>query len=380
MRRTRVGLVVLSCLAGALLIAPAASAQPKGAPPPSAAGGAGADRSNSQFNLKHDGQGAAEGQAARGQARGGDCKGALTIFDAALRSSIDPALRRDRGLCHESLGNVFPAIDDYRAYLHARPDAPDADQIRQRLDALEDQTGTNKSSSANPSKERERDRETGGAGRASASASFSVGSEGASGKASAGGSASTSTDGKRDGNVDKIVEKERLVDSAESSPLRYGTGVVLGPFVHIPRFWVGDRASSKLGYGVGLAFRYSTGSTLSLISELGYAGIGTSGEASSMSGPLLMGGVEARLPISRYAGDHILLRGGLGYERQVVSGTRFITDNVLGRFGLGYRHVFGSSLALELLADGGPAFVMPESGSSRVNFVIGGSLAFVVGF
>jgi hypothetical protein len=368
MCRARVGLVVSSCLFGALLAAPAADAQPGTAAPP------GADRSNSQFTLRRDEAGSAEAEAARGRARAGDCPGALAAFDASLRTSIDPSVRRDRGLCHERLGHVFPAIDDYRAYLTARPEAPDADQIRQRLATLEGQAKTVETTGEKPRAERDRDRAEGGA---EARASVSIGGEGASAQTSASASEPGAARAK---DVDVVVARERLVDAAEESPLRYGKGFVLGPFVQVPRFWFGDQASSDLAYAVGGAFRYSFGPTVSIVSELGAAGIGTSGEATSRSGALLMGGIELRLPVSRYAGDHILLRGGVGYEHQVVSGTRAVTDNVLGRFGLGYRHVFGSSLALEAVADGGPAYVMPETGSARVNEVVGLSVAFLVGF
>ena len=61
------------------------------------------------------------GQAGRTRMKNGDCAGAIEVFDAALRSSIDSTLHRDRGLCHEKLGHAYPAIDDYRAYLTARP-------------------------------------------------------------------------------------------------------------------------------------------------------------------------------------------------------------------------------------------------------------------
>src|SRR5947209_7898992 len=64
------------------------------------------------------------GDAAHRRAKAGDCAAALDAYDVALRTSIDPALRRDRGLCHEQLGHPYPAIDDYRAYLTARPNAP----------------------------------------------------------------------------------------------------------------------------------------------------------------------------------------------------------------------------------------------------------------
>ncbi len=382
MRRARVGRLVLSwSLVGACLaIAGEASAQQKGA------AGKGPARSSTQFTLRREEAGGAEAQVARARARGGDCAGALQGFDVAIEKTIEPSLRRDRGLCHENLGHPFPAIEDYRAYLLAAPDAADADQIRERLAALEEQTGSSGRTEKQTDKQKERESSAGG----SASASFAVGSGGASGSASS--SASSSSWGEASSAADPsqptepgqsyeyLAEQERLADAAESSPLRYGKGFVIGPFLHMPRFFVGERARDQLGYGVGAALRYSTGRTLSVISEIGYAGIGTSGAVSAQAGPLLLGGIELRLPVSRFASDHILLRGGLGYERHVVSGTRAVSDNVLGRFGLGYRHVFGPAIGLEILADGGPAYVIPENDESRLNFVLGASVAFLVGF
>lgn len=355
-----------------LSVALPASSQPKGAPP-------GSSSSSGRINLRRGDAGEADAQAARGRARGGDCAGALASFDAAIRRTVDPTLRRDRGLCHETLGHPFPAIDDYRAYLEAQPDAPDSDRIRERLGALEEQTGTGGPSARSV---RERDRE-GPKDGAEARASVSFGSGGAS--ASASSSADSAEDGRSAAparSYDYYAEQEKLADAAESSPLRYGSGIVLGPFVHLPRFFFGEGATGTdaLGYGVGAALRYSTGPTVSIISELGYAGIGTSGASTSRAGPLVMAGVELRLPVSRFASDHILLRGGLGYERQMVSGTRYVLDNVLGRFGVGFRHVFGPSLGLELLVDGGPAYVIPEDTDGRLHVLVGASLAFVVGF
>src|ERR1700759_5690695 len=64
--------------------------------------------------------------SARARMKAGDCAGALTSFDAALRTSDeDPTLFRDRGICHEQLGHPYPAIDDYRSYLTAVPGAQD---------------------------------------------------------------------------------------------------------------------------------------------------------------------------------------------------------------------------------------------------------------
>ena len=59
---------------------------------------------------------------ARKRMAAGDCDGALTSFDAALRTNReDPTLYRDRGSCHEKLGHPYPAIDDYREYLTDAP-------------------------------------------------------------------------------------------------------------------------------------------------------------------------------------------------------------------------------------------------------------------
>lgn len=375
MRRALFGLLASSCLLGVLCATLPASAQPKGTAPGSSSSG--------RINLRRGDAGDADAQAARGRARAGDCAGALTSFDAAIRRTVEPTLRRDRGLCHEKLGHPFPAIDDYRAYLAEQPDAPDSDQIRERLGALEEQTGTG-GPSARSVRQRDRDAPKDGV---DASASVSFGSSGASASSDSDStSTSTSTeDGKSASptrSYDYYAAQEKLADAAESSPLRYGSGIVLGPFLHLPRFFFGEGATGTdgLGYGVGAALRYSTGPTLSIISELGYAGIGTAGASTSRSGPLLMAGVELRLPVSRFASDHILLRGGLGYERQMITGSRYVLDNVLGRFGVGFRHVFGPSLGLELLVDGGPAYVIPEDTDGRLHFLVGASAAFVVGF
>jgi hypothetical protein len=366
-----------ACLFAATLVAYAllgsaaeAQGQPKPAPGPAPAQTPA--RSSAQFTLRHDEAGGPEGVEARSRARAGDCAGALAGFDAAIKNSVEATLRRDRGLCHEKLGHPFPAIEDYRAYLTASPDAADADQIRQRLALLEEQAGV-----GGPSSQSVKSNESGVGASASASMSIASGRASTSSRRS---SAMGPNQGEAERSYDYYAQQEKLADAAESSPLRHGTGVVLGPFLHMPRFFVGEGASSRLAYGVGATLRYSTGPTVSIISELGFAGIGTSGANTSQSGPLLMAGVELRLPITKYASDNILLRGGVGYERYVVTGSRSINDNLLGRFAVGYRHVFGPSIGIEFLIDGGPAYVIPESADNRLNAVIGGSVAFVVGF
>jgi hypothetical protein len=108
----------------------AASAQAKAAPPR-------AGDTGGKFQKRQSAQSTGPAEAARARVREGDCKGALPLFDDALRTSVDPTLFRDRGLCHDKLGNVYPAIDDYRAYVFAAPDEPDVDTIRQRISELQ---------------------------------------------------------------------------------------------------------------------------------------------------------------------------------------------------------------------------------------------------
>jgi hypothetical protein len=107
-----------------------------------------------QFYLNKDSTPAvAAANNARARARSGDCKGALDAFDTAIMYWQDPTLRRDRGLCHEQLGNPYPAIQDYRAYLTGAPQAPDYDQIRDRLNRLEGSYGQGEPSPSTKSTE-----------------------------------------------------------------------------------------------------------------------------------------------------------------------------------------------------------------------------------
>lgn len=353
-----------------------AGAAPPPAPPPK-----GKQGSNGQFSLRREEAGGAEGVAARNKARAGDCEGALPLFDAALRTAIEPTLNRDRGLCHEKLGHPYPAIDDYRAYLTARPDGNDADQIRERLARLEEQTGQ-----GGPSSRAVKDKEE--SAGASAAAEASVGEGKAEASASIGGSASTAGGGKRrrdeptasGRSYDEYVAQEKTADAAESSALRYGEGFVLGPYLHIPRYFFVSGSTSDMAYSVGARAGYSTSSSLMLVAEVGYAAIGTSGRNTSAGGPLFMLGAELRIPISRYASDQILLGAGLGFERYVVSGTRVGVDYFPARLKLGYRHVFGPALALDIGADGGPAYGKPDDVDGEIVGIVGGSAAFLIAF
>ena len=374
--RSRQRLFILSSVLVAALAAGAADAAPKGAGPQGPA------HSSSQFSLRREDAGGADAAAARQRARAGDCAGALVAFDAAIRTTIEPTLRRDRGLCHEKLGDPFPAIEDYRVYLTARPDAPDADQIRDRLSRLEEQVGI-----GGPSSQAVKDRDDPNGFKAGGQ--FSLGTE-AKGSSSSSSSSSRANEapigpkaGEQERSYDYYRSQERIADSADRSALRHGSGWVIGPFLSIPRYFLGSGANKDLGFAVGAAIRYSLGPGLSLISELGFAGVGTAGENKSSSGPLVLLGVELRFPLNQWASDQLILGVGAGFERYTVSGSQYGVNAWEARGRFGYRHVFGPAVAFEVTLDGGPAYLVPTgagTGSGKVFGLVGGSYAFVVAF
>lgn len=339
------------------------------------------------IELRRGEAGGPDAERARTRARGGDCKSALTAFDNALITSVDPTLRRDRGLCHEQLGHPYPAIDDYRAYLIGKPNAPDADQIRARLSELEKQVG--QGGSTNQDVPRDDDGE---GASASAEASSGKGKASAKGSVSLSGSSKGSDaasredvlgpkQGEPEHGYDYYRAEERKQDEAESTGLRGGRGFIVGAFVHVPRFFLGSGANTDMGYGIGGTLRYATGPVISVIGELGYAGVGDSGSNTALGGPLAFGGIEGRIALNKYASDHFILGGGLGFERYTVAGTRLDANYFSGRFRAGFRHVFGPQVGIEFLADGGPVLVNPDGAAkSRVNGVVGGSVAFLVAF
>jgi hypothetical protein len=372
MRSFAYALASLSSLFVALAAGEAAAAPP--APAPAQA----PSRSSTQFTLRREEAGGADVAAARGRARAGDCAGALPQFDAAIAKTIEPTLRRDRGLCHEKENHPYPAIDDYRAYLTARPDASDAEQIRERLARLEEQTGQGGRSSQAAKQDANEASMDASAGGGSASASVSIGGS-SSGGAKPSRAARDTPQGTKD--YDDYVAQEKLAESADTSPLRYGEGWVLGPYVNIPQYFFDKTFTSDMAYALGGRLGYSFSPSAMFVAELGYAGFGEGGKNTSASGPQVFMGAELRVPISRYGSDQILLGGGLGFERYVVSGTRAGIDMIPARFKLGYRHVFGSSLALDIAADGGPAYALPDGGGDgKMIAKAGASFALLVAF
>lgn len=73
--------------------------------------------------------------------------------------------------------------------------------------------------------------------------------------------------------------------------------------------------------------------------------------------------------------------GGLGYENLKQGSTGFVYSTFLPRARIGYRHVFGRAIGLEFTGDGGVAITHAlGSGVTQSSGVIGGSIAFLVGF
>lgn len=62
---------------------------------------------------------------------------AIREFEAAYRLAPHPDLLFDLGQCHERLGDVVEAIERYRAYLKAVPEAKDADLVSVAIAELE---------------------------------------------------------------------------------------------------------------------------------------------------------------------------------------------------------------------------------------------------
>src|SRR5579883_2795264 len=277
----------------------------------------------------------AAADSARARARRGDCAGALASFDAAIRLSMDPTLRRDRGLCHEKLANPFPAIDDFRAYLEAMPDAPDADDIRDRLGRLEAQVGV------------------GGPAPTPSSAQGVKGDDDPWKK----GGVSVTAGGARKGGYDS----ERLDEEDDSSSLRRGSGYILAPLVGI-RTWfypsgrVSDSTVSEL---LGLRLGYSFNETSSIILEGAYERFNNETiDPFSVSGLSTFLGYEARLPYTKSSIDRYWLIGlGLGYEHLNITSNAIVVASastlggITGRGRFGTRWNLGANAGLELTLD-----------------------------
>jgi tetratricopeptide (TPR) repeat protein len=330
------------------------------------------------FSLDRSRNAAAE--AARAKAAAGDCKGALDLFDEALRRSIDATLYRDRGVCHEKLGDVYPASDDYRAYLAQSPNAPDYDKIRQRLDDLI------KSSSQDlaPSLGRGGDFDSemrGGVTDGSTPAPRAKSKD--DGKETEKEKEAEKAKPNDDRPLSAIEYEENRDKQTNKGALRKGTGFVIGAYLY-PRY-VANPWSFGFGQGVGARACYALNAWSSLFLELGFMAQLSNGSASRADGFTTMFAWEMRFPFDRWADNQFVFSVGGGYEN--------LTNNVLGqayasfvaRGRAGWRHVFGPAFALDVLADGGfmgTAPINAPSGSQGfgVGGFVGGIVAISVGF
>lgn len=297
----------------------------------------GPDKSNSQLRLRQGDLAGGSAEMGRTKAREGDCVAALDHFDRAISVHPDPALRRDRGICHDKLNHPYPAIKDYRAYLSERPDAPDADQIRTRLGALEGSVGISKE-----------DNKGDPANVADTPAQRTA--------------------------LENLIDEERLSDDAATSPLRRAPGFSLGVYGGIRSYFGSGKSSVKadgtivpqvngffdtghsddLNYEVGITGRYSLGAYFDILAQGGLVSTGKVGSTSASSGPGFLLAGQLRIPFGKYSSDQLLVAFGPGYERysNKITATASVI-NVLGR--VGYRHVFGHNLGLELAGYGGLA-------------------------
>jgi hypothetical protein len=306
----------------------------------------------------------------------GDYAGALEAFDAAVRTSFDPRVRRDRGLCHEQLGHPFPAIEDLRYYLTAVPDAPDSEDIRARLNQLETANGMGGTGTG-----------TGAAAGGSAPSKvannedpFAVDPNDPNQK-NANPEVVAGTGGARAGNYDQELAANDEWDQAESSPMRRGSGLSFGAYGR------GFAATTNgvSGYGAGVTIRGALGPISTLYGEVGYVAYrsGSDDATGEREGGLSLGfGYEARIRLDQFCSNALIIAAVVSYERVTDSNvTGLPTVNLLdprGKFG--YRHVFGPGLGLELAGEVANPIAFASSSQSGSFTTIGGTLAVLVGF
>jgi hypothetical protein len=362
-----------------------AHAQPKPAAPPS-----GKKDAPQTYSFERNRIGTETAAVARARFAAGDCAAALDAFDEALRHSVEPTLYRDRGQCHEKLGHVFPAIDDYRAYLSAAPDAKDAEEFRQRLARLEaagpGEGGEPKGAGAIGARcEARADCQ---AGLVCVGNRCSDGREGAACETNADCGegltclAETCRLVKVEANTKQSEAEldENKYSQAQFSPLRQGRGLVFG-FTTWPRAAIALSGSGKpeISQTFAATLRYSFHKTSTIALDAGYMFIGTPGRLSSGDGPMVALGYEARIGLDRYTTHALLLGAYVGYEAPETRGTRQRVHWFVPRGRVGYRVVLGASFGLELTADVGPAFLFAGGASSQL-LLLGGSVGLVVGF
>ncbi len=282
---------------------------------------------------------AAMADVGRARMRAGDCAGALDAFDAVLRTAVDAAVHRDRGLCHERLGHAYPAMDDYRAYLTAQPDAPDSDGIRQRLVRLEQATtGRSSASSDVPEDIATEDLSAASAPRAPQPTASRAGSR------------------------DKMDYVDRDDDAESRSPYRWGKGWAFAPFFEEHK-WLGSGTgfgdSATWSESVGLQLRYSLGRSGAFFVEAGYENFNTTAlDPATIKGLTSQLGYEFRFALDGEWDNQFFLAPGVGYEHVIVSPTDPQSPSqtvgaIVPRVRFGYRHMVAAAVAVDVGIDGG---------------------------
>ena len=321
-------------------------------------------------------------QVGRSRLAKGDYAGALEAFDAAVRTSIDPTVRRDRGLCHEQLGHPFPAMEDFRFYLTALPDAPDAEDIRNRLNQVELANGLGGTGTGGETASVPGAAPVGPAGKNEDPFAVDAKDPNAKGAPVAG-----TGDQARAGNYDQELRLNERWDDADSSPLRRGTGLVFGAYTHDY-----GTLNGLYGYGIGATLRGSLGPVSTLYGEIGYATYRTLnfslGEGGATNANVLEGGVsfglgyEARVRLDQFASNALIFAILVGYERMSGSSANTsapITYNYLDpRAKFGYRHVFGPGFGIEIGAEVSQPIDLQAGTFNMTTF--GGEFALLVGF
>jgi hypothetical protein len=285
------------------------------------------------LNLHRDGPGSQAGELGRTRMKNGDCAGALDAFDAALTQSHETTLYRDRGFCHEKLEHPFPAIDDYRAYLMAAPDAADADEVREKLAKLEDETSGRPARTTDDTN-----------------------------VPSAGASAPASTDASP--TAPNKLEYDEPDEDALRTPLRSGKGWSIAPFLSVRGWLAGNTlngSSAVSAESVGAQVRYATTARGALVIEAGYELFNlTDADAATISGLSALVGYEVRVPLDLDYQNQLLVTPGLGYEHLSVSPTTaevqgFSLGAFVPRVRFGERHLLTPGAAIDVSIDAGVA-------------------------
>jgi Tetratricopeptide repeat len=271
----------------------------------------------------------------RERMRAGDCVGALDAFDEALQSSMDPSVRRDRGLCHERLGHTYPAIDDLRAYVTAAPDAPDVATIRDHLERLMDDA----SPGATAAPARNDDIPP----------------------------AAAALDTPEPVSTEAVPppEPEREAVEIPRSSLRADAGFGVAALFS-GRKWV--REGRSFGDGEtwsevpAFELRYSFSARGALLVDVGYEIFNaTDADVEHVSGFASALAYEVRLPLGASYDDQITIAPGAGFEYLVfvpndTTLPGYAEAGLSGRARAGYRRMLGPSTSLDVALEGGVAW------------------------